>query len=274
MPLLSAPIPSSGEVLPRLGLGTYKTFDLDPAAAAASELPAVLKAFYAQGGRLIDSSPMYGQAEAVTGKLSQDLGLNAGLFLATKVWTQGAAAGTAQMEASLRALGRSHIELMQVHNLVDFQAHWPRLQQWKASGGLRYLGITHYSSAAFGELERILRSHPMDFLQIPYSLGETAAEKRLIPAAADAGVAVIANEPFQKGQLIRRRQGQALPPWAPELGIRSWSQYLLKYILGDARVQFVIPATGKLAHLMDFLPGAMGPLPDEGQRRAMRQAWT
>ena len=270
MELLRASIPSSGEILPRLGLGTYRTFDLRLPGAAADQAAAVFKAFHGAGGRLIDSSPMYGQAEAVTGTLSTQLGFNAELFIATKVWTDGADGGPA-MERSLSLLGRKSIELMQVHNLKDFEQHWPRLQQWKAQGRFRYLGITHYQSSAFERLEQVLKAHPMDFLQIPYSLAETSAEQRLIPAAHDLGVAIIANEPFDQGGLFRAAQGRALPAWTAELGIASWAQYFLKFILGDERVQFVIPATGKLAHLQDFLPGGRGPLPNAAQRQRMRE---
>jgi diketogulonate reductase-like aldo/keto reductase len=270
MQLLTASIPSSGQTLPRLGLGTYRSFDQDPGRLAQTELPQVLQAFYDAGGRLLDSSPMYGQAEAVSGRLSLDLGLNDGLFMATKVWTQGAEAGREQMEQSLQRLGRSKLELMQVHNLLDWEAHWPLLQDWKAAGRLRYIGITHYNTQAFDRLAQVLRSSRVDFLQIPYSLAETTAEQSLLPLAADKGVAVIANEPFDQGGLFGLAQGRAVPAWVGELGIYTWAQYFLKFILADERVQFVIPATSKLAHLEGFLPGGAGPLPNPEQRQRMR----
>jgi diketogulonate reductase-like aldo/keto reductase len=270
MQLLSASIPRSGQVLPRLGLGTYRSFDQDPSRLAQTELPQVLQAFYDAGGRLLDSSPMYGQAEAVSGRLSQELGLNEGLFMATKVWTQGAAQGREQMEESLQKLGRSKLELMQVHNLTDWEAHWPLLEDWKEAGRFRYIGITHYSTQAFERLAQVIRSRTVDFLQIPYSMAETAAEQSLLPLAADKGVAVIANEPFDQGGLFAAAQGRPVPAWVAELGIYTWAQYFLKFILADPRVQFVIPATSKLAHLEDLLPGGAGPLPNAEQRQRMR----
>jgi diketogulonate reductase-like aldo/keto reductase len=159
---------------------------------------------------------------------------------------------------------------MQVHNLVDWEGQWPLLQDWKAAGRLRYIGITHYKVEAFERLAQVIRSRSVDFLQIPYSLAETAAEQSLLPLAAEKGVAVIANEPFDQGGLFAAVQGRALPDWVAELGIYSWAQFFLKYILADERVHFVIPATSKLAHLEDFLPGGAGPLPDAKQRLRMR----
>lgn len=269
MALLEAKIPSSGLSLPRLGLGTYRSFDVPPGDLGRTELPAVLRAFYEAGGRLVDSSPMYGQAEAATGALSAQLGVNAALFLATKVWTNGAQ-GEAAMRESLSLLKRPRLELMQVHNLRDFDQHWPRLLEAKASGRFQHIGITHYHTGAYDQVERVLKSHPMDFLQIPYSLAERTAEQRLIPLAADKGVAVIANEPFDQGGLFRATAGRALPAWVAELGIKSWAEYFLKFIFADPRVQFAIPATSKLAHLQEFLPGGSGPLPDAAQRRKMQ----
>lgn len=271
-PLLTARIPSSGEVLPRLGLGTYQTFDVDPAGKAGRELARVLAAFHQAGGRLIDSSPMYGRAEATFGELAEgELRIAGSLFVATKVWTYDREEGLRQMRASMQKLGRPQgLELMQVHNLRDFEAHWPVLEEWKRAGTLRYIGISHYRTDAYPALERILGQHKVDFIQLPYSLAETTAEQRLIPLAADKGVAVIANEPFDAGNLFEAVEERALPGFAAELGIRSWAQYFLKFILADERVQFVIPATGKLEHLQELLQAASGPLPDAALRRRMR----
>jgi len=266
---LQAAIPSSGELLPRLGLGTYRSFDVPAKGTAAAELSAILEDFHRLGGRLIDSSPMYGQAEATVGALSQAAGINQQLFMATKVWTQGQAEGKRQMEQSLAKLKRPRLELMQVHNLMDWKAHWPVLEAWKQRGEFRYIGITHYNTAAFESLAAILEKGGVDFLQIPYNLGQRSAERRLLGVAADQGVAVIANEPFGQGALFKAVRGKALPPWTQDLGIRTWAQYFLKFILGDARVQFVIPATGKLAHWMELWPGAVGALPKPKQRTQM-----
>lgn len=270
--LLHAAIPRSGELLPRLGLGTYQTFDVQPGSQAGRQLAKVLQAFHRAGGRLIDSSPMYGRSEATFGELaSGELRVVDELFVATKVWTDDQEQGRKQMEASLQHLGRPRgLDLMQVHNLRDFKAHWPLLEKWKAAGKLRYIGISHWQTSAFGELERIMQAHQVDFVQVPYSLAETSAAQRLIPVAAQEGVAVIANEPFDQGNLFEAMEGQPVPAWAAELGIHGWAQYFLKWILGDERVQFVIPATGKLEHLEELLGGARGPLPNAAQRQRMQ----
>jgi diketogulonate reductase-like aldo/keto reductase len=267
--LLQAKIPSSGQRLPRLGLGTYRSFDIQAKGAAAAELTAILEDFHRLGGRLIDCSPMYGQAEATLGTLAKESGLTDSLFMATKVWTTGLAEGKRQMEQSLAKLRRPGLELMQVHNLMDWKTHWPVLRDWKQMGQLRYIGITHYNPAAFESLAVILEKGTVDFLQIPYNLAEHSADRYLLSVAEEHGVAVIANEPFDQGSLFKAVRGKALPAWAGDLGIRHWAQYFLKFILGDPRVQFVIPATGKLAHWMEFWPAATGPLPSAEQRALM-----
>lgn len=266
-----AKIPSTGELLPRVGLGTYSTFDVSLHSAEMGAVREVVAEFFRLGGRLVDSSPMYGAAEEVTGVVSVELGINRNLFLATKVWTSGATRGREQMAESLRRMGRSKLELMQIHNLVDWRTQLKALRDGKEKGTYRYIGLTHYMTSAFDELARILKSEQIDFLQIPYSLGETAAEQKLLGVAADRAVAVIANEPFGQGRLFTRVRGKTVPAWAQEKGIRSWGEYFLKFILAEPRVQFVIPATRRLAHLRDNMAAGVGYMPDRAERERMRR---
>ncbi|HEX5816886.1 MAG TPA: aldo/keto reductase, partial [Methylomirabilota bacterium] len=234
-------IPSSGETLPVIGLGTWQTFDVGTGAERASRQQ-VLQRFAELGGRVVDSSPMYGRAEAVVGELAAELGLRDRLFLATKVWTRGREAGVAQMEASRRHLGAKVVDLMQVHNLVDWRTHLTTLRDWKQAGRIRYLGVTHYTASAHGELESVIRTEPLDFVQLNYSLAERDAERRLLPLAADRGVAVLVNRPFAEGGLFRRVRGRAVPPWAAEIGCQTWAQLFLKWIVAQPAVTCVIPA--------------------------------
>lgn len=266
-----AKIPSTGEELPRIGLGTYSTFDVGLGSPEILHVKEVLAEFARLGGRLVDSSPMYGNAEAVTGKVSTELVINAQLFMATKVWTSGRERGVHQMAESLQKMGRKKIELMQIHNLVDWRTHIKTLRDYKEKGLYKYIGLTHYMTSAFGELAKILKAEKLDFLQIPYSLGETTAENQLLGVAAERGVAVIANEPFGQGSLFARVRGKVVPAWAVEKGITSWAQYFLKFILSEPRVQFVIPATRKLAHLKDNMSAGAGYLPGHAERLKMRQ---
>ncbi len=278
--LFKAKIPATDEILPRLGLGTYSTFDVGLASGEIPQVKEVLQAFYAAGGRLIDSSPMYGNAEAVTGAVSADLGINANLFMATKVWISGREAGLRQMQDSLTQFRRKKIELMQIHNLVDWRTQLKTLRENKERGVYKYIGLTHYMTSAFPELEKILRAEKLDFLQIPYSLGETSAEVEthhhasLLRTAAERGVAVIANEPFGQGALFRQVRGKAVPAWAVEKGITSWAQYFLKFIFSNPQVQFAIPATRKLLHLKDNIEGGRGYLPTVAERQQMRKEFS
>ncbi len=257
----------TGERLPAIGMGTWETFDVGDDEAARAPLREVLRVFSAGGGRVIDTSPMYGEAEAVTGALLADTGAPA--FLATKVWTRSRAEGEAQMQASLRLLRTSRIDLMQVHNLLDFRAHITTLRRWKDEGKLRYIGATHYQLGAFAELERTIREERLDFVQLPYSLGVREAERRLLPAAAEHGVAVLVMRPFEGGELFTRVRGRPLPGWAGELGCTSWAQVFLKFILGHPAVHCPLPATRKPAHMADNMAAGRGPLPDEALRRRM-----
>ncbi len=267
--LLTRPIPSSGERLPAVGLGTWRTFDVGPTPAERTPLRDVLARFVALGGRVIDSSPMYGAAEAVAGDLAAELGLHASLFVATKVWTSGREAGIAQMERSLRQLRVPRLDLMQVHNLVDWRTHLRTLREWKQAGRIRYVGITHYTASAYGELEQVLRSEPLDFVQVNYSLAERDAERRVLPLAHERGIAVLVNRPFAEGAVFQRVRGQALPPWAADAGAHSWAQFFLKWILAHPAVTCVIPATSRPQHLEDNMKAGLGPLPDAATRERM-----
>jgi diketogulonate reductase-like aldo/keto reductase len=267
--ILLRPIPSTGETIPAVGLGTWQTFDVGASAAARAPLREVLARFVALGGRVIDSSPMYGAAEAVVGDLASALGVVDSLFVATKVWTSGREAGIAQMEQSLRHLRRKRLDLMQVHNLVDWRTHLATLRAWKQSGRVRYLGVTHYTASGYDELERVLRSEPLDFVQINYSLGEREAERRILPLARDRGVAVLVNRPFSAGGLFRGVRGQALPSWARDAGCESWAQVFLKWILAHPAVTCVIPATSNPEHVLDNMKAGVGALPDAATRERM-----
>jgi diketogulonate reductase-like aldo/keto reductase len=263
-PILRA-IPASKETLPVIGLGTWQTFDVG-AGAAREPLRRVLQRFVELGGRVVDSSPMYGRAESVVGDLAAELGLRDKLFVATKVWTSGREAGIAQMEESVRRLRAGRLDLMQVHNLVDWRTHLRTLGEWKRAGRVRYVGVTHYTAGAYGELEQVMKSEPLDFVQLNYSLLEREAERRLLPLAADRGIAVLVNRPFAEGGLFRRVHGQTLPPWAAEIGCRSWATLFLKWIVGHPAVTCVIPATSRPEHLEDNMQAATGPVPDAAMR--------
>lgn len=266
------PIPASGEPLPVVGIGTWRVFDVGAAPGERAPLREVLRQFVAQGGRVVDSSPMYGAAEAVVGELAAELGVTDRLFLATKVWTTGREAGRRQIEASLRRLRAPRLDLLQVHNLLDWPTHLPTVRALQAAGRVRYVGVTHYTAGAYDEVERVLRRERLDFLQINYSLAEREAERRLLPLARERGVAVLVNRPFAEGALFRRVRGRALPGWAAELGCGSWAQFFLKWILGHPAVTCVIPGTGRVDHLLDNLQAGTGPLPDEPTRARMAAA--
>lgn len=262
-------IPADGRRLPVVGLGTWQTFDVGADATARANLGRVMERFVELGGDVIDSSPMYASAEGVVGDLARERGLRPRLFLATKVWTQGKAAGIAQMKESLRRLGSERIELMQVHNLLDWQQHLPTLRAWKAEGRIRYLGISHYTAGAHAEVEAVLRKEPLDFLQINYSLAEQESARRLLPLAAERGVAVLANRPFAEGALFRTVQGKALPAAAAEHGCSTWAQVFLRWILAHPAVTCAIPASSRIDHLEDNMAAGIGPLPDFREQLAL-----
>jgi diketogulonate reductase-like aldo/keto reductase len=265
-PLGQRTIPGSGEAIPVIGLGTWRTFDVGTGPSERRPLREVLHRFVELGGRVIDSSPMYGTAESVVGDLSTDLRLADRLFLATKVWTSGREAGIAQMEQSERRLRTRRMDLMQIHNLLDWRTHLRILREWKQAGRIRYLGVTHYTAGAYDELERVLRAESLDFVQVNYSLGERDAERRILPLARERGIAVLVNRPFSEGGLFQRVRGRALPAEAAALGCESWAQVFLRWILGHPAVTCVIPATSRVEHLIDNMKAGTGDPPDAAAR--------
>ena len=267
--LLKRPSPRSGEALPVIGLGTYIVLDVAADAPEMTELREVIRGFVDAGARMIDSSPMYGRAEARVGDLTSAPGMHNKLFLATKVWTSGRQAGIDQMRASMKLMRTEKLDLMQVHNLLDTATHMKTMREWQQAGTLRYLGITHYHAGAYAALEKLLKTREYDFVQFNYSLAEREAETRLLDVAAESGTAVIINRPFAQGELFPRVRGKPLPAWAAEFDCESWAQFFLKYILGHPAVTCVIPGTGKLAHLRDNLKAGSGRLPDATMRRRM-----
>ena len=259
-------IPSSGELLPVLGLGTWQTFDVANDSAARAPLRDVLREFSALGGKLIDSSPMYGRSEEVAGDLIANLGLREKLFIATKVWTSGKTAGIAQMEASIEKLKAKPIELLQVHNLLDVDTHLRTLAEWRRTGLVPYVGVTHYTPSAYDAVAKVIGTHKLDFLQINYSVIEREAEQRLLPLARERGIAVIVNRPFAGGDLFRRLRNTALPAWASEIDCTSWAQLMLKFVISHPAVTCVIPATSRVEHLRDNMSAGKGRMPDEKMR--------
>lgn len=264
--MLRRPIPSSGEQLPVIGLGTWQTFDVGPSPSERAPLEKVLAAFSALGGSLIDSSPMYGRSEEVVGDLAAALGLRKKLFIATKVWTHGKNAGIRQMEDSMRKLQAKPIDLMQVHNLVDVADHLATLREWKRQGIVRHIGVTHYTASAHDEVARVVRTAPLDFIQVNYSVGERDADRTLLPLAQERGVAIIVNRPFAGGQILRRLRDKPLPAWASEIDCTSWPQLLLKFVVSHPAITCAIPATAKVEHLRDNMKSGHGRLPDEKLR--------
>ena len=269
--LLERRIPKTGEALPAVGLGTWQVFDVAGDAKELAQAKETLRVFVEGGGRVVDSSPMYGSSEQVTGQLAVDLGVQPKVFVATKVWTSGKQAGIRQMEESLRKLRLHSLDLMQVHNLVDTQTHLATLRDWKAAGRVRYLGITHYHAGAHGDLEQLVRKGDLDFVQVNYSLAEPEAERRLLGAAAEAGTAVIVNRPFAEGAMFRRVRDRALPEWAKDAAAATWAQFFLKWIVAHPAVTCVIPGTRNPRHVADNLGALSGPLPDAAMRRRMAE---
>jgi diketogulonate reductase-like aldo/keto reductase len=267
--MLMRAIPSSGEKLPVIGLGTWQAFDVDLTSDNRRQLGDVLSLFVKLGGRVIDTSPMYGHAEDVIGELTTELGIRDKLFLATKVWTRGKENGIKSMERSMALLRAKQVDLMQVHNLVDVQTQLATLREWKAQGRIRYLGITHYEAGAFADVENIIRREKLDFVQINYSLMEREAEERVLPLAQERDIAVIVNRPFGGGDLFSRTRSKPLPDWAAEFDCRSWAQFFLKWIVSNSAVTCAIPATDKPRHLEDNMGGGIGRLPDTKTRQRM-----
>ena len=270
--MLTRPIPSSGEKLPVIGLGTWQKFDVDLTSDSRRQLGDVLSLFMKLGGRVIDTSPMYGRAEEVIGDLTATLGIRDKPFLATKVWTRGQENGIRSMERSMLRLRTKQIDLMQVHNLVDVHTHLATLREWKEQGRIRYIGITHYESGAFDEVEKIMRSEKLDFVQINYSIMEREAEERVLPLAQERGIAVIVNRPFGGGDLFNHVRSKSLPERSAEFDCRSWAQFFLKWIVANPAVTCAIPATDKVRHLEDNMQAGIGRLPDIRIRQQMAES--
>lgn len=266
-------IPKTGEPLPVVGVGTWQTFDVGRDAASRAPLREVLEILFDAGGSVIDSSPMYGPAEGVAGDLLAAMGARDKAFIATKVWTEGRDRGIEQMTRSFRQFRTDRIELMQVHNLVDWRTHLETLAGWKADGKIRYTGITHYTPTAYDRIARIIETTDVDFVQLAYSIGVREAENRLLPLAAERGVAVIVNRPYEGGSVFRRTRGLDLPGWAKDFDCASWGQFSLKFILGHPAVTCVIPGTGRPEHMRDNVAAGFGRLPDEAERRRMAEFW-
>ncbi len=270
-PLLRRAIPSSGELLPSIGLGTSRVFDVDGNPATRAPLMEVLESLVGAGGSVVDTSPMYGRAEEVVGDLVAAGELRHRIFMATKVWTSGGAGGREQMEESMRLLRVKVVDLMQIHNLLDWEEHLATLREWKEKGRIRYLGVTHYRVDAYPALESIMRSEPLDFVQLNYSILTSEAENRILPLAAEKGIAVLVNRPYENGAVFSRVRGLTLPDWAAELEIRSWGQFCLKWVLSNPAVTCVIPGTSKPRHMIDNLGAGFGRLPTPEERVRMRQ---
>lgn len=265
-------IPASGEQLPVIGMGTSRTFDVGDDATARAPLAAVVKEFFDGGGKLIDSSPMYGRAEQVTGDLLRDLKATDKAFIATKVWIEGRDAGVAQMNQSFQRLGARRIDLMQVHNLKDWRTQLATLREWQAAGKIRYIGITTSVASQYADFEAVMRAEKLDFVQLNYSVGEREAEQALLPLARDRGIATLINRPFMRGELFRRLAGQPLPAWAADISCTSWGQVLLKWILGHPATTCVIPASAKAANMRDNMQAGFGTLPDDALRKKIAAA--
>jgi diketogulonate reductase-like aldo/keto reductase len=268
--LLQRAIPSSGEMLPVIGLGTSRVFN--DASSAREPLEQVVAALAKLGGKLVDTAPAYGQAETVTGEIAAKLKLHDKLFLATKIGTTGKAEGVQQLERSLELLGKKPLDLIQVHNLTDWEVQLATLQEWKKQGRIRYTGITASRNNAHADIARVLEKERVDFVQINYSLMEREAEERVLPLAKERGVAVLVNRPFGRGDLFGRVRGKPLPEWVAEFDCKSWAQFFLKWIVAHPVVTCVIPATSKPHHMEDNMQAGLGRLPDENMRRRMVEA--
>ncbi len=270
--LIRRPIPRTGESLPVVGLGTWQTFDVGPTESERAPLRDVLREMVRRGGRVVDSSPMYGQSESVVGDIAIELDAHKKLFLATKIWTNGRDAGVRQMEQSFRRLRTERMDLIQVHNLVDWRTHLGTLRRWQEQGRVRYIGVTHYSEIAYDDLARVMETEEIDFVQLNYSMAERGAERRLLPLAAERHLAVLVNRPFAQAALFSKVRGKSLPPWAAEIGCASWAQFFLKFVISHPAVICAIPGTSKIRHLEDNLQAGVAPLPDAAMRQKMARA--
>ena len=262
-------IPSSGKLLPVIGLGTSRVFDVKPNKALLEIRKQILEILLFHGGTMVDTSPMYGMAEEITGIISRELNHKDPLFLATKVWTDGNNEGVTQINSSFEKMNASMIDLIQIHNLRDWKTHIKTLRVLKEKGRINYIGITHYKASAFEAMEDIIRKEPIDFAQFNYSLGEREAEKRLLPLCQDKGVATIINRPYMRGKLFKEVKDKKLPNWAKEYNINSWAQYFLKFILANPAVTNIIPATSKPKNMIDNSKGGYTPIPGISLQKKM-----
>ena len=273
LPVIRKPIPSSGETIPVIGMGTSRTFDAGADAETVARLGDVLSAFFSGGGSVIDSSPMYGQAESRVGDVLRGMATRPPVFAATKVWTEGKEAGITQMQESAKRMAVDRFDLMAVHNLKDWQTHLATLKQWKDEGKVRYIGITTSHGRFHTDLLDIMRKEPLDFVQFSYNIDNLVAEEALLPVSQERGIATMINRPFQRGSLFARAKDQPLPEIAADLGCNSWGQFFLKFIAGHPAVTNIIPATSKVHHMEDNMGANFGALPDEQQRAEMLRAF-
>jgi len=264
-------IPSTGERIPVIGMGTSRTFDVAENSAILTQLGQVLQVFFDNGGTVIDSSPMYGNSEAIVGDLLKTIPNKDRLFAATKVWTYGKQSGIDQMQKSMQRMGVGVMDLMQIHNLRDWKIHLPTLRQWKQAGKIRYIGITTSHGRFHSDLMQIMRTEALDFVQFTYNIGNRTVEESLLPLAADRGIATLINRPYQRGALFRSVKGQALPEWAREFDCKSWGQFFLKFVVSHPAVTCVIPATSKVHHMADNMAANYGKLPSPALRKRMLQ---
>jgi len=263
------PIPSSGEALARVGLGTWITFNVGTDDVLRDQCAAVMRAFFQAGGQMIDSSPMYGSSQQVIGYGLRKLGRPAGLFAADKVWTSSGQRGPTQIEQSRSAWGIPRFDLLQVHNLLAWEEHLRTLFAMKAAGQVRYVGITTSEGRRHDLFEDIMRRQPLDFIQVTYNIVDREVEERILPLAANRGMRVIVNRPFQQGALLRRLSGKRLPAWAAEAGASSWAQFALKFIISHPAVTVAIPATSQVPHVRENVAASAQPLPDSAMRQRM-----
>lgn len=269
LPLIQRSIPSSGERIPVIGMGSSRTFDVDNQSDSMARLRAVMQAFFKAQGSIIDSSPIYGEAESRIGDVLRSMQPAPKIFAATKIWAYGREQGIAQMQRSAERMNVERFDLIAVHNLKDWKTHLKTLKEWKAQGKVRYIGITTSHGRYHDELANIMRNHPIDFVQFSYNIDNLDAEKVLLPLAKDRGIATMINRPYQRGQLFRASRGKTLPTLAKDIGCTSWGQFFLKFILANPAVSCIIPATSKTKHMIDNMGANFGPVPDQQQRQEM-----
>lgn len=263
-------IPSTNEQIPVVGLGTWQTFDVGSTKNEREPLKEVLKILVNHGGSVIDSSPMYGRSEKVVGELTSELNIKKKIFEATKVWITGKNEGIQQMNSSINLMKAEPMDLMQVHNLVDWKTHLKTLFNWKETGKIRYIGITHYHSGGYAQMEKIMKNESLDFIQINYNLNEQDAAERILPLAQDKGIAVLINRPYDGGSLFQSIKNKKLPSWADEFDANSWGQIFLKFILANPAVTCVIPGTSKPKHMKDNVQAGFGNLPTTAHLRKIQ----